>query len=81
MTALAVPERLGGDGVGLAEISTALTEIGRHGTVSPALATLGFGLLPLLDLATDEQQDHYLAGVAKGAHPDRRAQRAWITAS
>ncbi|MFG1931603.1 acyl-CoA dehydrogenase family protein [Mycobacterium sp. NPDC048908] len=66
VTALAVPERLGGDGVGLAEISTALTEIGRHGTVSPALATLGFGVLPLLDLATDDQQDRYLAGVAKG---------------
>ena len=41
VTALAVPERLGGDGLGLAEIATALTEIGRHGTVSPALATLG----------------------------------------
>ncbi len=67
VTALAVPERLGGDGVGLAEVCTALTEIGRHGTISPALATLGFGLLPLLDLATDEQQDRYLAGVAKGA--------------
>ena len=49
-----------------AEIATALTEIGRHGTVSPALATLGLGLVPLLDLATDEQQDRYLAGVAKG---------------
>jgi 3-oxo-4-pregnene-20-carboxyl-CoA dehydrogenase alpha subunit len=67
VTALPVPERLGGDGVGLAEVATALTEIGRHGTVSPALATLGLGVLPLLDLASDEQQDRYLAGVAKGA--------------
>ncbi|MEB3030417.1 acyl-CoA dehydrogenase family protein [[Mycobacterium] nativiensis] len=67
VTALAVPERLGGDGVGLAEVATALTEIGRHGTISPALATLGFGLVPLLELATDAQQDRYLAGVAKGA--------------
>jgi 3-oxo-4-pregnene-20-carboxyl-CoA dehydrogenase alpha subunit len=66
VTALAVPERLGGDGVGLAEIATALTEIGRHGTISPALATLGFGTALLLDLASDEQQDRYLAGVAKG---------------
>jgi alkylation response protein AidB-like acyl-CoA dehydrogenase len=66
VTALGVPERLGGDGVGLAELATALTEIGRHGTISPALATLGLGLLPLLDLASDEQQDRYLAGVAKG---------------
>jgi alkylation response protein AidB-like acyl-CoA dehydrogenase len=62
-----VPERLGGDGVGLPEIATALTEIGRHGTISPALATLGLGLIPLLDLASDAQQDRFLAGVGKGA--------------
>jgi alkylation response protein AidB-like acyl-CoA dehydrogenase len=67
VTALGIPERLGGDGLGLPEIATALTEIGRHGTISPALATLGLGLVPLLDLATAEQQDRYLAGVAKGA--------------
>jgi alkylation response protein AidB-like acyl-CoA dehydrogenase len=67
VTALPVPERLGGDGVGLSEVATVLTEIGRHGAVTPALATLGFGVLPLLDLASDEQQDRFLAGVAKGA--------------
>lgn len=65
--AFGVPERLGGDGVGLPAIAAALTEIGRHGTVSPALATLGLGLAPLLDLASDEQQDRYLAGVATGS--------------
>ncbi|UXA17529.1 acyl-CoA dehydrogenase family protein [Mycobacterium sp. SMC-4] len=64
--ALAVPERLGGDGVGLAEIATALTEIGRHGTVSPALVTLAATAV-VLDLASDAQQDRYLAGVAKGS--------------
>lgn len=64
--AFGVPDRLGGDGLGLPEITTALTEIGRHGTVSPALATLGYGLIPLLALASDEQQDRYLAGVAAG---------------
>jgi 3-oxo-4-pregnene-20-carboxyl-CoA dehydrogenase alpha subunit len=66
VAALPVPERLGGDGVGLPEVGTVLTEIGRHGAVTPALATLGFGVVPLLDLATDEQQDRFLAGVAKG---------------
>ncbi|MBX7431338.1 acyl-CoA/acyl-ACP dehydrogenase [Mycobacterium sp. Y57] len=66
VTALAVPERIGGDGVGLAEIATALTEIGRHGTVSPAPATLGATAV-LLDLATEAQQDRWLAGVAKGS--------------
>ncbi|KRD05300.1 acyl-CoA dehydrogenase [Mycobacterium sp. Root265] len=67
VAALAVPERLGGDGLGLAEVATALTEIGRHGTVGQALATLGLGLVPLLDLASEAQQDRYLAGVAEGA--------------
>jgi alkylation response protein AidB-like acyl-CoA dehydrogenase len=63
-TAFAVPERLGGDGLGLSEVATALTEVGRHGTVSPALATLGLGTVVLLDLASDAQQDRFLAGVA-----------------
>ena len=67
VTALAVPERLGGDGLGLSEIATALTEIGRHGTIGPTLATLGLGSVVLLDLASEAQQDRYLAGVAKGS--------------
>lgn len=67
VTALGVPERLGGDGVGLSEIATALTGIGRHGTVSPALATLGFGVVPMIELASEAQQDLFLDGVAKGA--------------
>ena len=66
VTALPVPERLGGDGVGLPEVATVLTEVGRHGAITPALATLGFGVVPLLDLASDEQQDRFLASVAKG---------------
>ena len=66
VTALPVPERLGGDGVGLPEVGTVLTEVGRHGAITPALATLGFGVIPLLDLATDEQQERFLSGVANG---------------
>jgi 3-oxo-4-pregnene-20-carboxyl-CoA dehydrogenase alpha subunit len=66
VTALPVPERLGGDGVGLSEVASVLTEVGRHGAIAPALATLGLGVVPLLDLASDEQQDRYLAAVAKG---------------
>lgn len=67
VTALPVPERLGGDGVGLAEVATVLTEVGRHGAITPALATLGFGVVPLVDLASEEQQERFLAGVAGGA--------------
>lgn len=67
VVALAVPDRLGGDGLGLLEAATALTEIGRRGTTGPALATIGLTLVPLLELATAAQQDRYLAEVAKGA--------------
>jgi alkylation response protein AidB-like acyl-CoA dehydrogenase len=67
VAALPVPERLGGDGVGLAEVATALTEIGRHGFIGPALATLGLGAVVLLDLASEDQQDRYLGGLAKGS--------------
>lgn len=66
VTALAVPERLGGDGVGLPEISTALTEIGRHGTTGPALGVLGATAV-LLDLASETAQDRFLGGVAGGS--------------
>ncbi|EUA02299.1 acyl-CoA dehydrogenase, C-terminal domain protein [Mycobacterium kansasii 732] len=67
VTALPVPERLGGDGVGLLEVGTVLTEVGRRAAITPALATLGLGVVPLLDLASDEQQDRYLAGVPEGS--------------
>jgi len=67
VTALGVPDRMGGDGVGLPEIATALTEIGRHATVSPALSTLGLGVAPLLGFADDAQQDRFLEGVRTGA--------------
>lgn len=66
VTALPVPERLGGDGVGLPEVATVLTEVGRHGAITPALATLGLGVVPLRDLASEEQQDRFLGAVAKG---------------
>ena len=66
VAAFGVPERLGGDGLGLAEVATALIEIGRHGTVSPRWRHSVSGCCPLLDLASDEQQDRYLAGVPKG---------------
>ncbi len=65
--ALGLPARLGGDGVGIAEIATALTGIGRHGLVSPALCTLGFAVVGLRAMASEEQQDRYLDGVAAGA--------------
>ncbi len=59
---LAVPERLGGDGLGVLETCAVLTEVGRAGLDTPALATLALGVLPIVHLGTPEQQDRLLAG-------------------
>ncbi|QQM53610.1 acyl-CoA dehydrogenase family protein [Rhodococcus pyridinivorans] len=67
LLSLALPERLGGSGLGLGEVATVLTEIGRGAAQTPALATLGLGVLPILALASEQQQDDLLAGVAEGA--------------
>ncbi len=66
VTALGVPERAGGDGVGLPELATALTEIGRHGTTGPALSVIGATAV-LADLASEAQQDRFLADLSKGS--------------
>lgn len=66
LLSLAVPERLGGDGLGLLEVAAMLTEIGRGAAPVPALATLGFGVLPVLALGSAEQQDALLDGVSSG---------------
>ncbi|TDZ80614.1 acyl-CoA dehydrogenase family protein [Mycobacteroides salmoniphilum] len=63
---LALPERLGGDGLGLSEVSVALRVLGKHGALTPALATLGFGVVPLVELASEDQQDRFLEGVGSG---------------
>ncbi|MCR8695049.1 acyl-CoA dehydrogenase family protein [Rhodococcus pyridinivorans] len=67
LLSLALPEHLGGSGLGLGEVATVLTEIGRGAAQTPALATLGLGVLPILALASEQQQDDLLAGVTEGA--------------
>ncbi|MEU5844145.1 acyl-CoA dehydrogenase family protein [Rhodococcus sp. NPDC047139] len=66
LLSLAVPERLGGSGLGMGEVATVLTEIGRGAAQTPALATLGLGVLPILALASEPQQGDLLAGVSEG---------------
>jgi alkylation response protein AidB-like acyl-CoA dehydrogenase len=45
---VAVPERHGGDGMGLLEVAALLTELATDAVAIPALPTLGFGVLPLV---------------------------------
>lgn len=65
MLSLPVPGRLGGEGLGVLEIGTLLTEIGRRAAAVPALATLALGALPLARWGTNDQQD-LLCGLPTG---------------
>lgn len=64
---LALPERFGGDGMGLPEVSVLLTELATDAVAVPALPTLGFGLLPLLGGLPDAVAARVYPEVAKGA--------------
>src|SRR5438874_539679 len=47
LLAVPLPERFGGDDMGLPEVSAMLTELATDAAQTPALVTLGFGVLPL----------------------------------
>jgi 3-oxo-4-pregnene-20-carboxyl-CoA dehydrogenase alpha subunit len=63
---LAVPERLGGGGLGVLDTAVLLTEIGRQAAEVPALATLMTGVLPVARWTGHALQSHYLTGVPTG---------------
>jgi 3-oxo-4-pregnene-20-carboxyl-CoA dehydrogenase alpha subunit len=63
---LAVPERLGGDGLGLLETLAVITEVGRAAAVIPALPALVLGVLPIAHYGSERQQDELLPEVASG---------------
>ncbi|MGA9871669.1 MAG: acyl-CoA dehydrogenase family protein, partial [Rhodococcus sp. (in: high G+C Gram-positive bacteria)] len=52
-----LPETVGGDGLGMAEGATVLTELARRAAVGPALATIGYGLVPLARFASHDIVD------------------------
>src|SRR5580658_3059251 len=60
LLAIALPPALGGDGLGVAEVSALLTQVGRHAARVPALATLALGVLPVTRLADAEAQGQLL---------------------
>jgi 3-oxo-4-pregnene-20-carboxyl-CoA dehydrogenase alpha subunit len=61
LLALAVPERLGGSGLGLVETALVLTEVGRVAAAVPALHTLALGVLPIATFGSTKQQDELLS--------------------
>ena len=66
LLALALPERLGGEGFGPVEVGAVLTEVGRQTLPLPALATLSLGVLPVAALGSEELQQVLLPEVADG---------------
>ncbi|UGT53036.1 acyl-CoA/acyl-ACP dehydrogenase [Nocardia asteroides] len=66
LLAVPVPERFGGDGMGLLEVSALLMELATDAVAVPALPTFGFGVLPLAPVLPDELAGLVLAEVGKG---------------
>jgi len=66
LLALALPESMGGDGLGVMDTAVLLTEAGRCGAPVPALATLAMGVLPVTRWGDRDQQRLLLDGVAAG---------------
>ena len=66
LLALGVPERLGGDGLGVADIATLVTEVGRRAAYVPALATLMTGIAPIAAWGDDDLQRELLPAAAAG---------------
>lgn len=66
LLSLALPAFLGGDGLGVMAVATALTEIGRRAASGPALATLALGVLPVVRWGDRDLQRALLDGVASG---------------
>lgn len=66
LLSLALPESLGGDGLGLADIGTLLHEVGRHAAYLPVWETLACGVLPIVAAGTPAQIERLLPGVETG---------------
>lgn len=66
LTALCLPEAIGGGGCGILETCLVLEEQGRHLAPVPLLQTLLLGGLPLAESGTPEQCERWLRPVAEG---------------
>ncbi|GGK59950.1 acyl-CoA dehydrogenase family protein [Nocardia camponoti] len=68
LLAVAVPEKFGGDGMGLPEVSALVMELARDAVCVPALTTLALGVLPLVNAALpDDIAERVFTDVINGA--------------
>jgi alkylation response protein AidB-like acyl-CoA dehydrogenase len=63
---LAVPEELGGSGLGFGEVSVLLEEAGRAAAPVPLWAAIVLGGLPVAEFGTEEQKERLLRPLAAG---------------
>jgi len=66
LTALLLPEEVGGSGCGILEACLVLEEMGRHVAPVPLLPTLLLGGAPLAEFGTADQRKRFLTPVAEG---------------
>lgn len=66
LTGIAVPEALGGMGLGLVELCALLQETGRAVAPVPVLASLALAGLPLARAGTRAQRERWLPALARG---------------
>src|SRR5258705_2207281 len=62
----ALPERVGGGGLGFLELALVLEAVGWTAAPLPAWATLVCGALPIARFGTAAQQEQWLPGVSRG---------------
>lgn len=67
LSAVAIPERCGGSGLGILELCLVLEEQGRHVAPVPLLATSLLGALPIAEFGSQAQQDRWLRPVVDEA--------------
>jgi len=65
LTALSLPEEVGGSGHGILESRLVLEEVGRHLAPVPLFPTLLLGGAPLAEFGTTEQRERFLTPVAE----------------
>ncbi|GAA3521331.1 hypothetical protein GCM10022234_16520 [Aeromicrobium panaciterrae] len=66
LLALAAPEKLGGEGLGLTEIAVLLHEVGRRASNLPVWETIAAGLLPLVRSGSDDLQADLVPKILAG---------------
>ncbi len=76
---LAVPDWLGGDGLGVMDTAVLLTEVGRRAAPVPALATLAMSVLPVVRATT--VRDGRVSGVKTGVQYGAAARWILVPAS